>query len=135
MDSTQNNNYKLFSNDSIWCNLDFKEIQAELLNLFKSPNPFLIYQNSQVIKQNFANFLNCLSTKISAWFDIWDNPKNFIFSIYKQSNYHKVWIWELESYLRDSKNFDLLSYLFFVKTLNKDKQCMFIWLQKLYNKG
>jgi len=53
-------------------------------------------------------------------------------SIYKQTNYDKVWIELLESYLRESKNFDLLNYLFYVNILNKDKECLAKWLFKMY---
>lgn len=130
MDNIDLQNYKLFK--SWQCNLDFEEVKNELLTLFKSPNPFLIYKNSQNIKDKFSAFLTCLAWKISDWFNISEDSKTFMFSIYKSSNYDKVWINELENYLRDSKNYDLLNYLFYVKTLNKDKQYLAKWLLKLY---
>ena len=53
-------------------------------------------------------------------------------TIYKKSNYDRVWIDIIEYYLRDSKNFDLLSYFYYVKTLNKDKQYLAKALLKIY---
>jgi|GEM_PF-1634575 len=53
-------------------------------------------------------------------------------TIYKQTNYDKVWIDILELYLKESKNFDLLNYLFYVKILNKDKQIIARTLLKMY---
>lgn len=132
--SEQNNtwNIKLFK-ESIDCNINLSEIKNELLTLFKSPNPIYIYLNSQKIKEKFSQFLICLSKKIVNWFKIEDNDnKTFIKTIYKQTNYDKVWIDVLEPYLRESKNFDLLNYLFYVKTLNKDKQIIARTFLKMY---
>lgn len=130
----ENKNTKLFKNQDIWCNINFDEVKNELLTVFKSPNPFQIYLNSKNVLEKFSDFLDCLSKKIVTWFELEDkeNNKTFMMTIYKQSNYHKVWIDILEPYLRDSKNFDLLNYLFYVKTLNKDKQYLAKALLKKY---
>lgn len=122
--------YKILNNSN--CDLDFNEVKTELLALFKSPNPFYVYQNSKNIKDKFSYFLTCITTKIANWFSIEDDAKGFMFTIYKQSNYHKIWIRELQNYLRESKNFDVLNYIYFVKTLNNDKFCLAVWLFKLY---
>ncbi|MDD5769859.1 MAG: hypothetical protein PHE25_02735 [Candidatus Gracilibacteria bacterium] len=128
-------NMKLFKNSNIDCNLDFDEVKQELLTLFKSPNPMQIYLNTQNIKDKFSDLLSCLTLKIKEGFKIDDaGEKTFLMTIYKQSNYDKVWIDVVEYYLRDSKNFDLLSYLYYVKILNKDKQYLAKALLKLYNK-
>lgn len=55
-------------------------------------------------------------------------------TIYKQSGYDKIWFDIIEYYLRDSKNFDLLSYLYYVKVLNKDKLYLAKALFKIYTK-
>jgi len=127
-----NSNIKLFG-DNIDCNINLSEIKEELLILFKSPNPIYIYLNSQKIKEKFSQFLICLSKKIVAWFKIEDTDDiTFMKTIYKQTNYDKVWIDILELYLKESKNFDLLNYLFYVKILNKDKQIIARTLLKMY---
>lgn len=129
----ENSEIKLFKNENIGCNLDLEEIKWELMILFKSPNPFSIYINSQKIKEKFSQFLTCLSKKIAAWFKIEDSEdKTFMQSVYKQSKYDKVWLNILDSYLRESKHFDLLNYLFYVKTLNKDKQFLARTMLKMY---
>lgn len=120
------------TNFSYWnCNLDFDEIKWELLTLFKSQNPLLIYNNSKSIKDKFWLYLNCLTNKITDGFDINDDPKWFMFTIYKKTNYNLIWIRELWEYLKESKNFDILSYFYYVKVLNNDKYCLWIWLMKL----
>lgn len=130
-----NSNTKLFKSQAVWCNLDFEEVKTELITLFKSPNPIQIYLNSQAIKEKFSEMLSCLTLKIKEWFKLDDSDeKTFLMTIYKQSNYDKVWFDVVEYYLRDSKNFDLLSYLHFVKILNKDKQYIAKTLLKMYQK-
>ncbi len=132
--SQEKTNLKLLNNNNIDCNLDFDEIKADLLTVFKSPNPLSIYINSKNVKEKFSAFLDCLSKKIVTWFELEDaeSSKSFMMTIYKQTNYHKVWLDVLDIYLRDSKNFDLLIYLFFVKTINKDKQYLAKALLKMY---
>lgn len=128
-----NSNTKLFKN--LEYNLNFEEVKVELLTLFKSPNPIQIYLNSQNIKDKFSDLLSCLTLKIKEWFKLDDNDeKTFLMTLYKQSNYDKIWFDIIEYYIRDAKNFDLLSYLYYVKVLNKDKQYISKWLLKLYKK-
>ena len=112
-------------------NLD--ELKADLLTIIKSPNPFSVYVNTTKVKDKLSLYISSLSKKISDWFKLEDNSKTFVFQIYKNSSYDKVWIDILQLYLRDSKNFDLLSYFYFVKTLNKDKQTLALWILKLKN--
>ncbi len=129
----QTPNTKLFKN--IECNIDFEEVKVELLTLFKSPNPIQIYLNSQNIKEKFSDLLSCLTLKIKQWFKLEDTEeKTFLMTIYKQSGYDKIWFDIIEYYLRDSKNFDLLSYLYYVKVLNKDKLYLAKALFKIYTK-
>ncbi len=128
-------NTNLFRNKNIWCNLDFNEVKDDLLKLFKSPNPLHIYLNSQNIKEKFSEILSCLALKIKEWFKIDStDEKTFAMTVYRQTNYHKVWIEVCETYLRDIKNFDVLNYLFFVKIFNKDKQYLAKALLKMYKK-
>jgi hypothetical protein len=122
------------ANYSIYNDINVEDIKSDLLKVFKSPNPFSIYMNSKNVKDKFSGFINSLSDKISNWFKLEDDSSTFVFQIYKSSSYDKVWIEILDNYLRDSKNFDLLSYLYYVKTLNKDKQYLAKWLFKLYKK-
>ncbi len=58
------NNQKLFKNQNLSVNLDFSELKDELITLFKSPNPFHIYMNSQNIKEKFSSILSVLALKI-----------------------------------------------------------------------
>lgn len=130
-----NSNTKLFQSDAMGYNIDFDDVKTELITLFKSPNPVQIYLNSQAIKDKFSDMLSCLTLKIKEGFKIDDSDeKTFLMTIYKQSNYDKVWFDVVEYYLRDSKNFDLLGYLYYVKVLNKDKQYIAKTLLKIYNK-
>lgn len=130
-----NSNTKLFQNSNLECNIDFEEVKNELITLFKSPNPVQIYMNSQNIKDKFSDMLSCLTLKIKEGFKLDESDeKTFLMTIYKQSNYDKVWFDVVEYYLRDSKNFDLLWYLYYVKVLNKDKQFLAKTLLKIYNK-
>lgn len=129
-------NQNLFKNQNLWVNLDFYELKDELITLFKSPNPFHIYMNSQNIKDKFSWLLSALTLKLKEWFQLdWENQGTFIMTLYKQANYDKVWLEVTENYLRDSKNFDVLNYIYFVKTLNKEKQYLAKWLLKLYKKN
>lgn len=122
---------KLLNNSD--CDVDLIEIKDDLLKLFKSPNPLYIYSNSKNIKDKFSMFLLCLSKKIEDWFNIDDsNWKTFMMSLYSKSGYDKIWINFLENFLRDSKNFDLLNYIYFVKTINKEKQYLARWLFQMY---
>lgn len=109
---------------SIWeCNFDINEIKIELRNLFKSPNPLNLYLNSAEVKEKFAKFINCLSEKIASWFSLnsqWEY--GLVFYVYRNSGYDKIWINIIKEYLKECKNFDLLNYFYYVKTLNKDKQ-------------
>lgn len=120
-------NYNLSSESNL------QEIKADLLMIMKSPNPFSLYVNATKIKDKFSLFISSLSKKISDGFKLEDNGNNFVFQIYKNSSYDKIWIDVLQCYLRDSKNFDLLSYFYFVKTLNKDKETLALALLKLKN--
>ncbi len=129
-------NTKLFKNQNLGVNLDFNELKDELITLFKSPNPFHIYMNSQNIKEKFSSILSALALKLKEWFKIEsENEHTFIMTLYKQANYDKVWLEIIQNYLRDAKNFDVLNYIYFVKILNKDKQYLAKWLLKLYNKN
>lgn len=129
-------NTKLFKNQNLGVNLDFNELKDELITLFKSPNPFHIYMNSQNIKEKFSSLLSVLALKLKEWFKIEsENEHTFIMTLYKQANYDKVWLEIIQNYLRDAKNFDVLNYIYFVKILNKDKQYLAKWLLKLYNKN
>lgn len=114
--------------------INLEDVKNELYTIFKSPNPLSIYMNSKNVKDKFSAFITSLSQKISAWFTLEEDSQTFVFQIYKNCNYDKIWAWVLEKFLRDSKNFDLLSYIFFVKTLNKDKQYLARWLFKMYQK-
>lgn len=130
-----NSNTKLFQSDAVGCNIDFEEVKNELITLFKSPNPVQIYMNSQNIKDKFSDMLSCLTLKIKEGFKLDESDeKTFLMTIYKQSNYDKVWFDVVEYYLRDSKNFDLLGYLYYVKVLNKEKQFLAKTLLKIYQK-
>lgn len=103
--------------------MDFNELKDELITLFKSPNPFHIYMNSQNIKDKFSAILSSLTLKIKEGFKIdSENQGTFMMTLYKQANYDQVWLEVTENYLRDSKNFDVLNYIYFVKILNKEKQ-------------
>lgn len=129
-------NQNLFKNQNLWVNLDFNELKDELITLFKSPNPLHIYMNSQNIKDKFSWLLSALTLKLKEWFKLdSENQGTFIMTLYKQANYDKVWLEVTENYLRDSKNFDVLNYIYFVKTLNKEKQYLAKWLLKLYKKN
>lgn len=129
-------NQNLFKNKNLGVNLDFSELKDELITLFKSPNPFHIYMNSQNIKDKFSEILSVLTLKLKEWFKIdSENEHTFIMTLYKQTNYDKVWLEVIESYLRDCKNFDVLNYVYFVKILNKEKQYLAKWLLKLYKKN
>lgn len=129
-------NTNLFRNKNIWCNLDLALIKDDLLKLFKSPNPIHIYLNSQNIKDNFSEILSCLALKIKQGFKIdATDEKTFAMTVYRQTDYHKIWIEVCENYLRDIKNFDLLNYLYFVKTFNKEKQYLGKALMKMYKKN
>jgi hypothetical protein len=55
-------NIKLFK--SIDSNIDFDAVKAELMTVFKSPNPLQIYLNSKNIKDKFSELLSCLTLKI-----------------------------------------------------------------------
>ncbi len=129
-------NQNLFKNQNLWVNLDFNELKDELITLFKSPNPFHIYMNSQNIKDKFSAILSSLTLKIKEGFKIdSENQGTFMMTLYKQANYDQVWLEVTENYLRDNKNFDVLNYIYFVKILNKDKQYIAKWLLKLYKKN
>ena len=128
-----NKNINLFNSNVVVKNISFDEMKNELMTLFKSPNPLQIYLNSQKIKNIFSDIILNLTFKIKDGFKIDDSEeKTFLMTIYKQSNYEQVWIDIIEYYLRDSKNFDLLSYLYYVILLNKDKQYLAKSLLKLY---
>lgn len=130
------NNQKLFKNQNLSVNLDFSELKDELITLFKSPNPFHIYMNSQNIKEKFSSILSVLALKLKEWFKIEsENEQTFIMTLYKQANYDKVWLEIVQNYLRDAKNFDVLNYIYFVKILNKEKQYLAKGLLKLYKKN
>lgn len=130
------NNQKLFKNQNLSVNLDFSELKDELITLFKSPNPFHIYMNSQNIKEKFSSILSVLALKLKEWFKIEsENEQTFIMTLYKQANYDKVWLEIVQNYLRDAKNFDVLNYIYFVKILNKEKQYLAKGLLKLYRKN
>lgn len=127
-------NETLLKNQNLWCNIDFQEIKEELITLFQSPNPIYIYRNSQNIKDKFSLFISCLTLKIKDWFDLKKGEDTFIMSLYKDVNYDKIWFEVIDNYLKESKNFDLLNYIYFVKVLNKDKQYLAKGLLKLYIK-
>lgn len=130
------NNQKLFKNQNLSVNLDFSELKDELITLFKSPNPFHIYMNSQNIKEKFSSILSVLALKLKEWFKIEsENEQTFIMTLYKQANYDKVWLEIVQNYIRDAKNFDVLNYIYFVKILNKEKQYLAKGLLKLYKKN
>lgn len=112
--------------------MDFESLKQELFMLFKSPNPLAIYMKSQDIKEKFSLFLNALSEKISSGFDLNEDSQSFIYGVYKNANYQNIWMYNLENYLRESKNFDLLSYLNFVFLLNPQKSVFAKALLKMY---
>lgn len=115
-------------------NLDISSLKQELIWVFKSPNPISIYMKSKQLNDTFSCFLNQLSQKISDWFTIKESEKTFVSYIYKNTNYQFIWAEVLESFLRESRNFDLLSYLYFSKNLNNDKMCLSKWLLWMYKK-
>jgi hypothetical protein len=53
------------ANYSIYDEVNIEEIKADLLAVFKSPNPFAIYMNSKNVKNKFSAFITTLSNKIS----------------------------------------------------------------------
>ncbi len=112
--------------------IDFESLKKDLFTLFRSPNPLAIYLKSAEIKNKFSFFLNELSTKVSAGFDLSEDSQSFIYGIYKMANYQNIWIYNLENYLRESKNFDLLFYLYATFILNPEQKNLAIGLLKKY---
>jgi hypothetical protein len=53
------------ANYSIYNDVNIDDVKAELLTVFKSPNPFAIYMNSKNVKDKFSAFITALSNKIS----------------------------------------------------------------------
>lgn len=81
------------------------EVLKSLQDILKNPSPITLIKKSQELKENFANFINHLVTKISEWFS--SQNDDMIYRIYELSSYDKVWISSLRSYLEEAKYLDL----------------------------
>lgn len=111
---------------------DYNKIKEDLILLFKSPNPFSIYVNSKVIKENFSAYLSNISKQVSVWFNLDGDYKSFVINIYKQSSYHKIWEKNLKDYLNEAKYFDICRYENY-KRIKENKINEFEWMLDIFN--
>lgn len=114
------------------CTIDVNTIKSELLKLFRSPNPFYVLSNLQSIQQMFGEFLNCIANYITQWFLIEWDKKSLMYRIYKDSWYEKVWMEQGQTYIWDSRYFDVYGYFLYVSYLQKEnanliKTLYFLW--------
>lgn len=112
--------------------LDLDDLLQQFKSIFSSPNPFAFYSRINGIKYKLSNFINNVTSEIVEWFS-WENSTS-IYSLYYQSEYHRILLSTMESYLYESKYFDLKFYFEAVVTFDKSKLNLAKWLLKFYKK-
>jgi hypothetical protein len=114
------------------CFGDLENFKDELGSLLKSPNPFVLYRQGNIIKEKFSHFVNCLAMQVAGGFS--SRNSAFIVSIYYSAGYQKVWLDHFRYYFADAMYFDRQNYFLFVTLFSKDKQLLAKGLLKLYKK-
>lgn len=104
------------------CFGDLEAFKSELGALLKSPNPLMLYQQGNVIREKFSHFVNCLAIQVAGGFS--SRNSAFIVSLYYSAGYQRVWLDHFRYYFSDAKFFDRQIYFLFVTLFSKDKQLL-----------